>query len=931
MSSSSDSDAPNTSSSLNPPTYSRDMPSDSTLVGYNETSQQRSLPLSSSSQALAGLSDYQYSYPQTTTEGIPKSEFVASSPKSTFVKTSLKEPRLSGGGVGVSEGKSSSSTGTESESDPGSSESTDEEDRRLKESAMRKSMPKTQNPLTPPPPSSTGLGIGDSFASSSRDYGNLNNTTYSSRHQLNLGASFATATSGKNEDDNSTVPPPPPSSQRPPQVQSHPQPKSEEEPRTHTHTHNLNNLSSGAGAFTVPPLSNIDTRAQAYSSKYEAKGMGGYIGSAQPKQVYEHLYNQQSHEQRLQIHMSSISEKYGREFRAVDDRVAGYLGRFLRRAKQGPEQERQLLQVLQVEIRDLLRRTLDSEAEVIHLTELLKESHARMTDITANGDRHLEGVLHAYEERLRELKAKVEAEANEKILAAQTKFKREKIDLEERLAFAESEMNHRLKTTILETEQRIYEREAENQAKLKTQAREAESASESFKHQLANLTSELQAEKRSFLELQDSMTKLKQAQSEEKLKVQQQLMEVVQTWEREAKSREEAVRTEMERGFSMRVAAEKEIAERHRVNEMRIQQEAFELEISKELTNLSDKYIAHHKNEVLEIRQKMTYDHEAKLSKQKNDFEDVIRSLKEEVDDALRKIKAKEQEVMAREADVAVKAADLRRSKETIGEAQNELKVREQVSWIEGMASKLVATSQEKIDKRMAKEKKELDSRQAKLNAMIMKNIVGGGDGGDVGEGEDGGEAESENDDDGYSSSSSSSSSSSDEEEKKKNKKKSKKAAKKAAAAKKKKKMKKKKKKISKYEDDSSDPEPFFDDVDQHINSILSMKEKEDSSGKARRSSLSLSAQSGVPNNFNAASRPGPYSYAGGDAPKGAHSIATDIVNPKLWGETAAAAAWMPRSFYQEYVRTHRGGGGESKQTGSRRRSTENLMATTGD
>lgn len=43
------------------------------------------------------------------------------------------------------------------------------------------------------------------------------------------------------------------------------------------------------------------------------------------------------------------------------------------------------------------------------------------------------------------------------------------------------------------------------------------------------------------------------------------------------------------------------------------------------------------------MRQKMTYDHEAKLSKQKNDFEDVIRSLKEEVDDALRKIKAKEQ------------------------------------------------------------------------------------------------------------------------------------------------------------------------------------------------------------------------------------------------------------------------------------------------
>ena len=174
------------------------------------------------------------------------------------------------------------------------------------------------------------------------------------------------------------------------------------------------------------------------------------------------------------------------------------------------------------------------------------------------------------------------------------------------------------------------------------------------------------------------MTKLKQAQAEEKLKVQQQLMEVVQTWEREAKSREDAVRSDMERGFVMRISAEKEIAERQRLNEMRIQNEAFELEISKELTNLSDKYIALHKNEVLELKQKLTYDYEAKLGKQKSDFEKVIRNLKEEVDDALRKIKAKEQEVLAREADVAVKTADLRRSKEQIGEVKEELKVREQ-------------------------------------------------------------------------------------------------------------------------------------------------------------------------------------------------------------------------------------------------------------
>ena len=54
----------------------------------------------------------------------------------------------------------------------------------------------------------------------------------------------------------------------------------------------------------------------------------------------------------------------------------------------------------------------------------------------------------------------------------------------------------------------------------------------------------------------------------------------------------------------------------------------------------------------------------------------------------------------------------MRRSKESIGEAQNELKVREQVSWIEGMASKLVATSQEKINKRMAKVRKWEEQQQ---------------------------------------------------------------------------------------------------------------------------------------------------------------------------------------------------------------------------
>ena len=130
------------------------------------------------------------------------------------------------------------------------------------------------------------------------------------------------------------------------------------------------------------------------------------------------------------------------------------------------------------------------------------------------------------------------------------------------------------------------------------------------------------------------------------------------------------------------------------------------------------------------------------------------------------------------------------------------------------------------------------------------------------------------------------------------------------------------------YYDDEDDPEPFFDNVDEHISQILEMKEKEDKSGKSRRESLSLEvqAQRGM-QKFSASARPGPYTYQGSDV-GGPHTLATGIANPKLWGETAMAAAWMPSSFYQEYVRTQKGGtGGNSReQRGKGRRSTLQMM-----
>tara|TARA_B110000305_G_C18760498_1_gene325119 strand:+ start:215 stop:466 length:252 start_codon:yes stop_codon:yes gene_type:complete len=61
--------------------------------------------------------------------------------------------------------------------------------------------------------------------------------------------------------------------------------------------------------------------------------------------------------------------------------------------------------------------------------------------------------------------------------------------------------------------------------------REMETANEEYKHRLNSMTAELQAERRSYLELQESLSNLKANQAEERLKVQQQLMDVVQTWE----------------------------------------------------------------------------------------------------------------------------------------------------------------------------------------------------------------------------------------------------------------------------------------------------------------------------------------------------------------------------------------------------------------
>jgi len=372
---------------------------------------------------------------------------------------------------------------------------------------------------------------------------------------------------------------------------------------------NPNNLSFNEG--------NNSQHTSYYNPSKTANLNASYAYEQQQKQQQQYAQFQQRHNQQQQqntfgrnttientISLTNLSEKYANAFRSVDDRICNYLSRFLRRAKQGPEQERQLLQVIQVEIRDLMRRTLDAEAETIQVGELLRESSLRLEETTKNADIHLERVLAGQEERVRELKIKNESIVKEKALEIESRFKRDKQELEERVVFAEAEMNHRLKTNILETEQRVHAQHAESNRELKKQAREMATANEQYKHQLSSLTAELQAERRSYLELQESMGLLKTNQAEERLKVQQQLMDVVQTWEREARSREEIVRNEMEKGFLMRLSAEKELFDRQRVSELKLQKERLEVEHSKASTMLKDKMDAMKKNEVLESKVK---------------------------------------------------------------------------------------------------------------------------------------------------------------------------------------------------------------------------------------------------------------------------------------------------------------------------------------
>ena len=136
-----------------------------------------------------------------------------------------------------------------------------------------------------------------------------------------------------------------------------------------------------------------------------------------------------------------LSDSLEQEFRVVDDRVEHYVSRFLLRSHQGPDAERQLTQIVQAEIRDLLRRTLDAESdkesEVARYKELLTDARRALVDAKQEGDLRWQQCAADAEERQRAAIEARDADADSNLVRVQA-------DLERQLKAARDDMEARV-------------------------------------------------------------------------------------------------------------------------------------------------------------------------------------------------------------------------------------------------------------------------------------------------------------------------------------------------------------------------------------------------------------------------------------------------------------------------------------------------------
>ena len=228
-----------------------------------------------------------------------------------------------------------------------------------------------------------------------------------------------------------------------------------------------------------------------------------------------------------------VSASLEHEFRGVDERVEHYVSRFLLRSHQGPEAERQLTQIVQAEIRDLLRRTLDAESEVARYKELLGNAHRKLVDVRQESDLQTQQGVTEIEERLRaEQRHALEAREAEDAQA---------------LARAQAEFDRQLKSARDEMEARVGAKDSAISRMRETHDSE-----------ISKARAELQAERKAHLELMRTMQaaaeeRQKERSGEQKLqrerlardasvataqrqRVQEQVAQLVASWERSSAS-----------------------------------------------------------------------------------------------------------------------------------------------------------------------------------------------------------------------------------------------------------------------------------------------------------------------------------------------------------------------------------------------------------
>jgi len=173
------------------------------------------------------------------------------------------------------------------------------------QSIIAASRPPPQAPMTPPPPSASGLYARsvdttvDTDASDANRNSTNRNSTATSIHQTT--------------------------------AYGHPQPQQSHD-QPHDQPHEQPSLSRPNAVYSPPPPQTRDLNTDLHrdphrdrTSHYDPTPATAYYLPTSPR----------DRPSRSAHHLNSLSQSYSREFRAVDDRIAGYLGRFLRRAKHG--------------------------------------------------------------------------------------------------------------------------------------------------------------------------------------------------------------------------------------------------------------------------------------------------------------------------------------------------------------------------------------------------------------------------------------------------------------------------------------------------------------------------------------------------------------------------------------------------------------------